>query len=82
MVMKDVRAGLIQMKVTVIAAVLLFALIQTALGGPCDGHGDCDDGKFCTGVETCDNLQCSTFDYFTDYPCRGSGQDSDCNEVN
>jgi len=69
------------MKVTAIAAALLFALIQTALGATCDGPEDCDDGKFCTGVETCDNLQCSTFDYFTDYPCRGSGQDGDCNET-
>ncbi len=82
MVMSDVRAGLIQMKVTAIAAVLLFALIQTALGADCVGPEDCDDGKFCTGVETCDNLQCSTFNYFTDYPCRGTGEDSDCNEAN
>ncbi len=80
MFFKSVKAGLVAMKIPVMVAALLFMVHQTAFSQQCTEDGDCDDGQYCTGVETCDNQECSTFDYFTDYPCRGSEQDLDCVE--
>jgi hypothetical protein len=80
MVMRNVRAGLVKMKITVMAAALLVALSQTAFGASCDDDGDCGDGQFCTGVERCVNLQCAAIDYFIDYPCLKTGDDQDCDE--
>jgi hypothetical protein len=38
-------------------------------GGECDVHADCDDSKYCTGVESCVDGLCVT----TGDPCDGTG---------